>query len=382
MLAAIFALVIAPQEVRVSTDAELQNALKNARPGVTILIAPGDYQGGIFQSNLQGTAEKPITIANEHPYLFPTFKGGNGIHFSKPSYLKIRNINIKDVKANGLNIDDDGSPSTPANHIEISGLTVFNTPVGNNDAIKLSGVQDFSIEDCLIGKWGGSGIDMVGCHNGVIKNSVLSSGGDNAIQLKGGTSNVTIERCRFKDAGQRTINIGGSTGREFFRPPLDSIPAGQRVEAKNITVQGCTMLGATASIAMVGCTNSTVRFNTIYKPLKWAFRILQESREQDFIPCGNNKVDSNLILFNSDKWSENGINVGSGTNPKSILFSNNFWFCIDKPGTEKPNSNIIESSEIRGKDPQHKLSDFDIDIYVNPKGPATKVGAHAFPVKP
>lgn len=381
MLAAFVALLIVPQEVRVSTDAELQKALKDARPGVTILIAPGDYQGGIFQSNLQGTAEKPIIISGVDPRARPVIIGGNGIHISKATYLTIRHLIIKDVKANGLNMDDGGLTAKPSHHINLSNISVSGTPKGNNDAIKLSGITEFTVNSCTAANWGGSAIDMVGCHNGVIKDSHFENGGDNAIQTKGGSSDIIIETSTFLNAGERAVNIGGSTGREFFRPPLETIKSGERLEAAKITVQGCTIQGGTAGIAFVGAVNSTARYNTIYTPGRWAFRILQETNTPDFLLCGNNVVESNLMVYQSQSWGEQGINVGGGTNPRSFRFSDNFWFCLDSPGNERPNPNIQEVRPIRGKNPHlEPLNTFTFRI--SETSPATKVGAHAFPVTP
>jgi hypothetical protein len=42
------------------------------------------------------------------------------------------------------------------------------------------------------------------------------------------------------------INIGGSTGLQYFRPPLANLPADGRYEAKDILVEGNTFLGAGA----------------------------------------------------------------------------------------------------------------------------------------
>ncbi|QYK54270.1 MAG: right-handed parallel beta-helix repeat-containing protein [Fimbriimonadaceae bacterium] len=382
MLAAFVALLFVSQEVRVSTDAELQKALKDARPGVTILIAPGDYQGGIFQSNLQGTAEKPITISGVDPDRRPVFTGGNsGIHIIQPAHLNIRNIVIRNVKGNGLNIDDGGAVLKPAHHINLAKITVSGTPAGNNDGIKLSGIKDFSVNNCDISNWGGSAIDMVGCHNGIIKDSHFENGGDNAIQTKGGSSGITIETSTFLNAGERPVNLGGSTGREFFRPPVNSIKAGQRTEATAITVQGCTIQGGTAGIAFVGATYSAARFNTIYAPKRWAFRILQETNATDFLPCGNNAVESNLIVYQSQNWGEQGINIGSGTQPKSFKFVDNFWYCLDAPNSTRANPNIEESNAIRGIHPHlEPLTSFTFKVA--PSSPAAKVGAHAFPIKP
>jgi hypothetical protein len=74
------------------------------------------------------------------------------------------------------------------------------------------------------------------------------------------------------------VNIGGSTGIPYFRPPLDQWPAGvPKSEARNIVVEGNTFIGSLSPICFVGVDGATVRFNTIYKPGKWAFRILQET---------------------------------------------------------------------------------------------------------
>ena len=65
---------------------------------------------------------------------------------------------------------------------------------------------------------GGSGIDMVGCHHGIIKGNYFENMGSNSIQAKGGTQHITIEGNFFRNGGQRPLNLGGSTGLPFFRP--------------------------------------------------------------------------------------------------------------------------------------------------------------------
>ena len=89
---------------------------------------------------------------------------------------------------------------------------------GNDDGIKLSGVDSFTVEDCLIESWGawGSAIDMVGCHGGVIRGCVLRNGGlagGTGVQAKGGSAGVVVRDNRFESAGVRAVQIGGSTGK-------------------------------------------------------------------------------------------------------------------------------------------------------------------------
>ena len=103
-------------------------------------------------------------------------------------------------------------------------------PTGNRDGIKLSGVDDFRVEGCTVERWGsgGSGIDMVGCHRGEIVGCTFRHGdttGDSGVQAKGGSRDVVIRRCRFEHAGQRAVNLGGSTGLAFFRPKPEGYEA-------------------------------------------------------------------------------------------------------------------------------------------------------------
>ncbi|MFT5468643.1 MAG: hypothetical protein ACI8UO_003754 [Verrucomicrobiales bacterium] len=95
-------------------------------------------------------------------------------------------------------------------------------PRGNHDALKLSGLSDFVVRNCTFAGWGGSAIDMVGCHNGLIDNCTFTGkdgfSQDNGVQMKGGSSKIRVTRSWFEHAGQRAINLGGSTGLPYFRP--------------------------------------------------------------------------------------------------------------------------------------------------------------------
>ena len=81
--------------------------------------------------------------------------------------------------------------------------------------------------------------------------------GGNGVQTKGGSRNVIIRRNRFESAGARGVNVGGSTGLEFFRPALTA--GAEHWEAKEIRVEGNTFLGCTAPVAFVGADAAVVR---------------------------------------------------------------------------------------------------------------------------
>lgn len=352
-------------QITVRSDAELARALTSPASGSKILIAPGEYRGTSFAS-IAGTAEKPITIAAADPANRPRFIGG--LQFSRIAHVEIRGLIVSKTTSNGINIDDGGDRSKPSHHVTLRNITIDGTPKGNRDGIKLSGIDDFLVENCTVERWGGSGIDMVGCHRGMIKGCTFRTGGDNGVQTKGGSSNIVIEKCRFESAGQRGVNIGGSTGLEFFRPPVAEMPRGAAYEAKDITVQGCTFMGSMSPVAFVGVDGARVRFNTLYFPERWAIRILQETRSPEFVPSRRGMFEDNLIYFKSETWASGGVNIGDMTEPSSFVFARNHWFNTSAPDRSRPTLPTAEKDGIYGVNPGPLSSPL----------PSVKAGAHAF----
>lgn len=388
-----------PQEkpsARVVTvhDADgLRRAVRAAKPGTRIEIAPGTYPGGFYFDAVRGAANRPIILAAADPARPPLFQGGSeAFHFSRPAYLELHNLSVSGQSANGLNLDDGGKYDDPnaARHIVLRGLTVRDVGSlgGNHDGIKLSGLNDFRIEKCRVENWAGAGIDMVGCHRGVIQNSLFrhrdnSAGGqtgDTGIQAKGGCRDIRIQNNRFENAGARGVNIGGSTGLEYFRPPLQVRGAENRFatgeaasEAANITVEDNVFIGGTAPLAFVGVDGAKARFNTIYVPQRWAFRILQETRAPGFVACRNGEFTDNLIVFRSDRWAEGGVNIGTGTLPKTFRFARNAWHCLDRPDRSRPTLPTPETDGLYGQDPRFIAAETG-DLRLRQGSPAQKRG--------
>ena len=363
------------REVRVGNGDELRRAIQQARPGTTILLAPGTYRGGLTLRNLQGTAQQPIVIAAADATNRPIIKGGNScLHLTDPTHVELRHLVLTGARVNGLNIDDGGSYDTPAHHIVLHNLHIHDVGADrNHDGIKLSGVDDFRIENCLVERWGkkGSGIDMVGCHQGVISRCRFG-GGDkvfgNAVQMKGGSREVVVSRCRFENAGGRAINLGGSTGRPYFRPKSPAY------EAKDITVADCTFVGSMAPIAFVGVDGASVHHNTIYRPTRWVVRILQENTSEGLVQCRNGQFMNNVIVFRSNELSRIA-NIGSGTSAKSFKFSRNFWYCLDRPERSQPVVQLPspEQGGVYGLDPKFRGAEKG-DFRLTPNSPATGFG--------
>jgi hypothetical protein len=357
----------------VSDAALLMSALSKAGPGSVIKIAPGSYRG-VFASNLHGTSDRPIVITAQDSTRPPKFT--SGLQFSKVSHIQISDLVIENATTNGLNIDDGGTIGAASHHVRVSKVQVRHLPKGNHDGIKLSGLDDFEVADCTIEDWGGSGIDMVGCHRGKISGCTFRQGGDSGVQAKGGTSTVLIEKSRFESYGQRGVNIGGSTGLQFFRPALESIPSGSRYEAKDIRVRGCTFIGGATPFAFVGVDGAEVAFNTIYLPERWALRILQETTVVGFVPSRRGVFADNLIVFRSENWVSGGVNIGPGTSAETFSFARNFWFNATSASASKPKLPVPELGGVYGVDPG-LIDAGSGDLRVKPGSPAAGVGAHA-----
>ncbi len=372
--------------VRVGNAREFREAVSRAKGGTRILLAPGEYAGGFYFSGLCGEKGKPIVIGAQDPNDPPLIKGGStALHFSDPLHVELENLVVSGSRQNGINIDDGGSYGTPARWVVLRKVQIKDIgPRGNRDGLKLSGVDDFRVQECRFERWGigGSGIDMVGCHRGVIEgcqflhtDDALSTG----VQTKGGSSEILVRRNRFENAGGRAVNIGGSTGFQYFRPPLErgAKTGATACEAKDIRVEGNTFLGGGAAVAFVGVDGADVRFNTIYRPKRWVLRILQETRDPDFIPSRSGKFTDNLIAFSRDELRQ-VVNIGPGTAPETFQFARNFWFCIGDAERSRPRLPAKENDGIYGKDPLFQDPGRG-DLLLRPGSSARKMGAEALP---
>lgn len=329
------------------TYTTLLQAVAVTVPGDTIMIHEGSYAGGLSIVNLHGTAANPIYIISA-PSEKVIFTGGvNAWHMTDAVYVQIEGILFQQQTGNGFNIDDGGSYNTPSHHIVFESCTFRDIKAtGNSDLLKMSGVDSFEIKNCtfLNGSTGGSGIDLVGCHEGLISHNRFENQGSNSIQVKGGSKNIRIEANFFKNGGQRTINLGGSTNVRLFRP-VDA-----RYEAAALTVYSNLFIGSDAPIAYVGCIQTEVVNNTIFLPKKWVIRILQETVDTSrFYACGNNSFKNNIIYRDSRVSSD--CNIGPNTNPQSFIFSGNLWYHSQNPAWTGPDLPVTDVNGIIGKDP-------------------------------
>ncbi len=352
--------------------ASLSGAATQAGPGSAIVVHAGTYAGGAWLEGLAGTQDAPIWIGGAEGEPSPRFEGDLvAFTLRRPAYVIVHDLEIANTTANGINVDDgsDYDNESAAHHVVFRNLTIHDIGEGgNNDCLKLSGLNDFFVlHNDMSGCGGGlagSGIDHVGCHRGVVAynwfHDMAESG--NAVQTKGGSEDIEIRANRFDNAGSRALNLGGSTDFEYFRPPLG---AGDNAEARNIRAIANVIVGSDAAVAFVGCVDCLAANNTIVDPVRWTIRILQETQSGGgftFLPARDGTFVNNVVYFQRAGFSTN-LNVGEATAPETFSFATNLWFAHDDPGQSDPSGELSspESGGIYGQDPGFVDDEFRID---------------------
>ncbi len=323
---------IAVQRV-VSTTAQFSSALAAAGQGDEIVLQPGVYSGGHFRANL-----REVTIRSADPMNRAIFDGGgNAIQLSDATDVTIADLEFRNQTGNGLNIDDGGSFNTPTTGITLRNITVRDiVTAGNNDGIKLSGVTGFLIDGVEVLNWGtgGSAVDMVGCHHGLIQNSLFkhtnTGNGGTTLQPKGGSKDITFRANRIElpaDAG-RAVQAGGSTGAEFFR----FIDGDSGYEANRIVAEGNMIIGGSSAFSWVNIDGGVFHHNVVHRPFRWVARILNENQGLAIVDPQNGQLHDNRIVFN-DTGSEfsTAVNVGPETLPATYSFARNRWLNLANP---------------------------------------------------
>jgi len=362
--------------------ATIEAAAREATPGTAVVVHAGQYAADNYVGNLHGTADAPIWIGGAEGEARPVIVGGSqALHLSQARYVVVHDLEVSGPSANGINADDGALYDDPdaARHLVFRNLFIHDVGTGNNDCLKLSGLDDFYVLDSQFERCGGggsgSGVDHVGCHHGVLGGNAFIGDPEagNAIQCKGGSEDLLIVGNLITDPGQRAVNMGGSTGDAFFRPPLST--TSPNVEARDIRVVSNVIVGGVASLAFVGCDDCLAAHNTIVHPENWVFRILQERVSDDtyaFVASGNSRVVNNLIVFNRGDLST-WVNVGGNTAPETFTFAHNLWFAADDPSASTPTLPVDEANGIYGQDPG---IDVDNDDYtIDATSPAAGQGA-------
>lgn len=335
---------------------DVEAAIRAATPGTEVRLHAGTYEGGLYLENVNGTAAAPIWLSGVPGAIIDAGGEGEVLHVTEASWFVIEGLEMRNGAANGLNIDDGGTAETPTHHLVLRNLYVHDVGTGgNNDCIKLSGIDDFFVLGSRIERCdAGDGIDHVGCHDGFIHGNTFEGLSGGGIQMKGGSADIHVHGNRFTDVAGRGINAGGSTGLEFFRPIDAPYEAARLLIEANVFERIGVDSGA--PIAFVGCDGCVFIHNTIIDPQTWVARILQESTDARFVPSRNGVFANNIVVFDAATL-RTFVNVGGGTAPATFTFHSNLWFARDDSSFDGPtfDSGIVETGGIVGS------PDLDVD---------------------
>ncbi len=339
----------------------LAHGVSRATPGTEVRLMPGTHPGGIFLTDVHGTAEAPIVIGGDpavaqNPVIDAAGES-EGLHLVRPRWVMLRKLTVRGAADNGINVDDGDRRDDPdaARFVAFRDLVIEDIgPAGNRDCLKLSGLDDFEVLDSVFRRCGdgGSGVDMVGCHDGAIRGNRFEDLGASGVQAKGGTARVRIANNRFIDAGARPINMGGSTGFEYFRPPLDA--AAPQAEAREIVAASNLIVGGQTAATFVGCVGCAFAHNTVIEPGRWLLRVLQETTDGGgfaFEPARDGWVTGNVFVFRRDAV-RTAVNVGPDTAPETFRFTHNLFYAVDDPTASAPALPVAAVGSITGRDPQ------------------------------
>ena len=315
-------------------------------------MQPGIYTGGHYRANLNR-----VTIRSADPSNQAIIDGGsNGIQLSDPSNVTIADITFRNQLDNGINIDDGGTFATPATNITLRNLTVRDIlTAGNHDGIKLSGVNDFLVDKVQVFNWGtgGSAVDMVGCHRGLIQNSHFlhtnTANGGTTLQPKGGSKDILFRANRIdlpRGAG-RAVQAGGSTGAPFFR----FVDGDSNYEANQIIAEGNVIIGGSSSFSWVNIDGGIFHHNVVDLPGQWIARILNENQGNSIVDTRNGQFLDNRV--NYDNGLSTAVNVGPETLPATYTFARNRWRNVNgtTPAQSTPSLPVVETGGTYGGEP-------------------------------
>ena len=272
----------------------------------------------------------------------------------------VQNLEIADTSDNGINVDDgeDVANAEAARFVMFRDVDVHDTgrrPSGVANCLKLAGVNDLFVLDSRFARCGNGpgsgalGVDGVGVHRANISFNTFRSTGFGGVQVKGGSSDVDIRGNLFHDTGWRGVNMGGSTGGNFFRPPLSA--SSSSFEAARVRVSANVFDGSETAAAFAGCVDCQFTHNTVVDPAKWLLRILQETLEiggRSFAHTANGVIAGNIFFFRrADLNAGEDINVGADTDTRSFSLVRNLWYAHDDRAQSRPRVPAFQGKQTR-----------------------------------
>jgi len=324
--------LVRPGENWQSLDARL-------KPGDEIILMPGLHRPATLQA-AQGTAAQPIVIRGLDPNHPSTIQAqGYGIRLFRPGHARITDLIITGAKIHGIFLEgdaevadgEDAEPRDPAGHVTLANITVSNTgPKGLRHAVHVRQLESVRIENCRVEGWAGSAVELVACNDVTIEGCRFTGreeyGQTTGVRIRAGSDRVNINNCRFIDAGDQGVCLGGDSDLEDFRPqpPAEAKPA-SLYEASRVQIMRCTFQNGLCALAFVNCERCTVRNCTILRPRRAVVSIRHEQEDQRFGPTANCVFGSNLITWEAGDLTAL-THLAGGAQAGGITLEDNLWW--------------------------------------------------------
>lgn len=197
----------------VSNADQLQAALSAAKPGATIVLAPGTYVGN-FQATTSGTAANPITLCGESASILDGDSTGKGyvFHLDRASYWHLVGFSVRNGQKG---VVADGTVGSVIQGLTVSGIgdegihlratSTDNLVTGNT--VSNTGLLKAKFgEGIYIGTAKSNWCDYSGCQpdksdrNVISKNTISHTTAEN-VDIKEGTTGGTLSGNSFDGSG-------------------------------------------------------------------------------------------------------------------------------------------------------------------------------------
>ena len=327
------------------TNIEAAFKSNTIKPGDTVFLHAGSYSGYQYIVNLHGTQNKWITI---RPFGKDQIEISGTWQFASCSYLRFEDLNFKGNSKNPgrlFSVDNGGSCLTQSKHIVVRNCMFSNVTDPNAiAAFKFGGVDSFEVSNNIFKDFPvTSAMDYNVCHAGsIIENRIENclTGG----HIKGGASNITMERNFFINASQATwvaFELGGDTGAQFYCP-------NENYEVKNLNFYSNIVVGGYRGLALSSAVNCNVINNTFYNCGQATMRFLTTSVL--YPALSGNQVENNIFAFGNSAYFNGGKQPASAAS-----FSNNIYCSIVNPVFNGPYWDTPDLDPIKDKNPIAKI---------------------------
>lgn len=332
------------------------------RPGDEIILMPGVHRPAVLD-DLRGTHERPIIIKSltaEHPATINAAMalpgaggaggtgsagsggGRHGLLLRRTQHVIVQDLIITGATLHGIEASGARETSEPANQgpsLTLRHVTVTHVgPIGRRNGLLLRNLDRVIIEQCAFEGWGGSAVELVACNDVSIEKCSFRGLEDysqmNAVQIRAGSERVRIEDCLMIDAGVTAVAMGGQSSSEEFRGPASANP---RPEAARVRVTRNLVRGGHSAVAFINCDQCIARNNTIVRPQRWVYLILDNDGPQ-LAPSRRCTFASNLIHWQpGDLQRFSHLRDGAAAN--GLTLDQNLWWSAD---LEKARSRLGE----------------------------------------